>query len=71
MGSRQEVSLLARQLSMSWDLQDLSERPAILILVSRLGHCLNDHLYRYRTGALRANIAAVASNHRGARVRVQ
>ena len=48
---------------MTWEVHDVSERPALLIMVSRLGHCLNDLLYRYRTGALRANVAAVVSNH--------
>jgi formyltetrahydrofolate deformylase len=60
---RTEFSALARDLDMSWEIHDLSERPALLILVSRLGHCLNDLLYRYRIGALRANVAAVVSNH--------
>ena len=44
----------ARDLAMTWEVHDVSERPALLIMVSRLGHCLNDLLYRYRTGALRA-----------------
>ena len=48
---------------MAWHLHDLAHRPRILIMVSRLGHCLNDLLYRQSTGALRADVAAVVSNH--------
>jgi len=38
-------------------------RVLVLVLVSRLGHCLNDLLYRWRTGWLAAEIVGVASNH--------
>ena len=34
------------------------------MLVSKQGHCLNDLLYRARSGTLPADIAAVVSNHR-------
>jgi len=48
---------------MSWQLHDMSERPRMLVLVSRFGHCLNDLLYRHGIGALRAEIPAIVSNH--------
>jgi formyltetrahydrofolate deformylase len=35
-----------------------------LIMVSKLGHCLNDLLFRWRIGALPVDIRAVVSNHR-------
>jgi formyltetrahydrofolate deformylase len=34
-----------------------------LIFVSRFGHCLNDLLFRWRTGALPIDVKAVVSNH--------
>ncbi len=37
--------------------------PAVLVLVSREGHCLNDLLDRWRTGAIAADIVGVASAH--------
>jgi formyltetrahydrofolate deformylase len=40
-----------------------SETPPILVLVSKLGHCLNDLLYRQSIGALSGTIAGVVSNH--------
>jgi formyltetrahydrofolate deformylase len=48
---------------MSWELHDVAVRPRLLVLVSREGHCLNDLLYRWRTGGVAAEIVAVASAH--------
>ncbi|RRO14145.1 formyltetrahydrofolate deformylase [Saccharopolyspora rhizosphaerae] len=40
------------------------DRPArVLVMVSKLGHCLNDLIYRWRAGGLGAEIVAVVSNH--------
>jgi formyltetrahydrofolate deformylase len=38
-------------------------RPRVLIMASRHEHCVNDLLYRYRTGALPMEIPAIISNH--------
>ncbi|HLN17418.1 MAG TPA: formyltetrahydrofolate deformylase [Acidimicrobiales bacterium] len=58
-----EIVPLAEAFSMTVGISDAAARPSMLILVSRQGHCLNDLLYRCRVGALRADIAAVVSNH--------
>ena len=50
--------------AMRWALHDAQERPRVLIMVSKLDHCLNDLLYRYRIGALPMNPVAIVSNHR-------
>lgn len=42
-----------------------------LILVSKEDHCLNDLLYRWRTGHLNIEIAGVASNHETCRELVE
>jgi formyltetrahydrofolate deformylase len=34
-----------------------------LVMVSRMGHCLNDLIFRWRAGSLGAEIAVVVSNH--------
>jgi formyltetrahydrofolate deformylase len=57
---------VATRFAMTWQLRDTAVRPRILIMVSKQDHCLNDLLYRYRIGALRAEIIAVVSNHRDA-----
>ncbi len=54
---------LARRFGMDWKIHDASVRPRVLILVSKFDHCLNDLLYRYRTGILPIDVAAVVSNH--------
>jgi formyltetrahydrofolate deformylase len=50
--------------AMDWTLTDAAYRPRMLVLVSKFGHCLNDLLYRFGSGLLQTNIAAVVSNHR-------
>ncbi|MFD1932558.1 MULTISPECIES: formyltetrahydrofolate deformylase [Nonomuraea] len=54
---------LAPEFGMEIKLRDLSVKPRVLILVSKFGHCLNDLLYRVRSGLLDIEIVAVASNH--------
>ena len=54
---------IGRDFSMQWDLHDLDRKCRLVILVSKYDHCLNDLLYRHRTGTLPVEIAAVASNH--------
>ncbi|MCT7656245.1 formyltetrahydrofolate deformylase [Oceanimonas sp. NS1] len=49
--------------SMEWRLAASHDRPNVVIMVSRLDHCLNDLLYRYRTGQLPIEIPAIISNH--------
>jgi len=40
------------------------ERPTrILVMVSTMGHCLNDLIFRWRSGSLGGEIVAVVSNH--------
>ncbi|MEV4311435.1 formyltetrahydrofolate deformylase [Actinocrispum sp. NPDC049592] len=48
---------------MEWQLNALDERPRVLIMVSRFGHCLNDLLYRWQTGQLKIDIPLIVSNH--------
>jgi formyltetrahydrofolate deformylase len=48
---------------MDWQIHRADERMRIMLMVSKFGHCLNDLLFRSRTGALPVEIAAVVSNH--------
>jgi formyltetrahydrofolate deformylase len=43
---------------------DAAHKVKTLLLVSRLGHCLNDLIFRHRIGALPIDIVGVVSNHR-------
>jgi len=58
-----EFADAATVFSMDWQLHRSDDRPNILVLVSREGHCLNDLLYRWRSGYLPGRIAGVVSNH--------
>ncbi|MEZ0093933.1 formyltetrahydrofolate deformylase [Streptacidiphilus sp. EB129] len=48
---------------MDWQLHPSAERCRVLLLVSRFGHCLNDLLFRARSGALPVDVVGVVSNH--------
>jgi formyltetrahydrofolate deformylase len=48
---------------MDLQLFDQAVKPRVLVLVSKFDHCLNDLLYRARSGLLDIEIVAVASNH--------
>ncbi len=37
--------------------------PRVVVMVSKLGHCLNDLIFRWRAGSLGAELVAVVSNH--------
>lgn len=48
---------------MEWAIHDGEKKPRVLIMVSKFDHCLNDLLYRHRTGELKMDITTVVSNH--------
>ncbi|MBR7194184.1 MULTISPECIES: formyltetrahydrofolate deformylase [unclassified Gordonia (in: high G+C Gram-positive bacteria)] len=53
---------LASGLGAEFSINDQTPR-RILVMVSRLGHCLNDLIFRWRSGTLGGELVAVASNH--------
>lgn len=58
-----EFSPIAQRFEMDWHIFDGSKKPRLLIMVSKIGHCLNDLLFRHQSGNLPVEIAAVVSNH--------
>jgi formyltetrahydrofolate deformylase len=54
---------VAHHFGMTWELHAATDRPRLLILVSKAGHCLNDLLFRWESGALPADVVGVVSNH--------
>jgi formyltetrahydrofolate deformylase len=54
---------LRRQFDMDAKLHPLARRPRLLLMVSKQGHCLNDLLFRWRSGHLNVDIPAIVSNH--------
>ncbi|MFF0015067.1 formyltetrahydrofolate deformylase [Streptomyces sp. NPDC005374] len=55
---------VAEAYRITWQLCDASTPTRTLIMVSKFGHCLNDLLFRQRTGALGIEVAGIVSNHR-------
>ena len=60
---RQGFAPVAETFAMSWRIDPGTARRRVLIMVSRYDHCLNDLLYRVRTGDLPIDVVAVVSNH--------
>lgn len=58
-----EFAPIAEKYNMDWQLFDGRVKPRLLIMVSKIGHCLNDLLFRHQSGNLPIDIAAVVSNH--------
>jgi formyltetrahydrofolate deformylase len=63
-GLREQFDGLAATLKMDWGLHSARDRVPTVIMVSKLGHCLNDLLFRYRSNLLPLDIRAIVSNHR-------
>jgi len=55
---------LAEPLQMRWNIHAKAERMKTVLMVSRQGHCLNDLLFRFKSGLLPVDIRAIISNHR-------
>ncbi|WP_406146783.1 formyltetrahydrofolate deformylase [Streptomyces sp. NBC_01012] len=60
---RASFAAIGESFRMEWQIHRASERMRIVLMVSKFGHCLNDLLFRSRTGALPVEIVAVVSNH--------
>lgn len=60
---RRDLEAVAEQFSMSWRLVNPDLRLRVVIMASKLAHCLNDLLFRMSLGELPIDVAAVVSNH--------
>jgi formyltetrahydrofolate deformylase len=59
------LKFFAEPFAMKWELHATGEPMPTVIFVSREGHCLNDLLFRWKSGLLpRIDVRAVVSNHR-------
>jgi formyltetrahydrofolate deformylase len=61
---RAAIGRLGDTLQMNWQLHVASRPMRSILMVSREGHCLNDLLFRWKSGLLPVDIRAVVSNHR-------
>jgi formyltetrahydrofolate deformylase len=53
---------VAEEFAMTFDIS-AAQPQRVLVMVSKLGHCLNDLIFRWRAGSLGAEVVAVVSNH--------
>mgnify|MGYP002623894827 CR=1 FL=1 len=51
------------QYGMRAEFHAVDARPRVLLMVSQHGHCLNDLLFRWKSGQLAMDIPAIVSNH--------
>ena len=58
-----ELGYLANELQMKWSIDIEGRKIKTLIAVSKLGHCLNDLLYRTKYRDMPVEIVGVISNH--------
>ncbi len=59
-----QLSGFAVPFQMTWHLHSTTQPMRTVILVSKEGHCLNDLLFRWKSGLLPIDIRAIVSNHR-------
>jgi formyltetrahydrofolate deformylase len=59
-----QLKFFAEPFKMEWKLHPADQRMPTVIMVSREGHCLNDLLFRVRSGLLPLEVRAIISNHR-------
>ncbi len=63
---REGFTMVGASHGMDWRIVEAGQRARLLVMVSQYGHCLNDLLFRTRSGAINAQIALVVSNHESA-----
>ena len=61
---RQQWGYFAEPFKMDWKLRTATQPVRTVIMVSKEGHCLNDLLFRVKSGLLPLDVRAIISNHR-------
>jgi len=61
---KEHLTRFAEPYAMRWSLHAKAEAMRTVLMVSREGHCLNDLLFRVKSGLLPIDIRAIISNHR-------
>ena len=58
-----QLEAFAEPFQMKWRLHAADQPMRTVLMVSKQGHCLNDLLFRWKSGLLPLNIRAIVSNH--------
>jgi formyltetrahydrofolate deformylase len=59
-----QLTTFAEPFQMTWKLHATTQPMRTVIMVSKEGHCLNDLLFRCKSGLLPLDVRAIVSNHR-------
>ena len=59
----EEFVKLASSYDMTYEVRPIAQKTRVLIMVSKIGHCLNDILFRMKTGQLAIEVPIIVSNH--------
>lgn len=59
-----QLTSFAQPLELQWQLHAQAQPMRTVIMCSKEGHCLNDLLFRWKSGLLNLDIRAIVSNHR-------
>lgn len=59
-----QLKFFAEPFQMDWKLHAADQPMRTVIMVSKEGHCLNDLLFRVKSGLLPLDVRAIVSNHR-------
>ena len=59
-----QLKFFAEPFKMAWKLHSTESTMRTVLMVSRDGHCLNDLLFRWKSGLLPLDVRAIISNHR-------
>jgi formyltetrahydrofolate deformylase len=59
----QKIAQVTKEFGMDWELDVVGRKMKTLVLVSKAAHCLNDLLFRQRSGQLPILIPKVLANH--------
>ncbi|KAK3695716.1 formyl transferase [Podospora appendiculata] len=60
---RATFDALAAEYQMDYDIRPVAQKTRVLIMVSKIGSCLNDLLFRAKTGQLPIDVPVIVSNH--------
>jgi formyltetrahydrofolate deformylase len=62
-GLQESMKKLAEDMQMDYQIRRVDAKPKVLIMVSKIGHCLNDLLFRVKSGQLKIDVPIIVSNH--------
>ncbi|OAL53075.1 Formyltetrahydrofolate deformylase [Pyrenochaeta sp. DS3sAY3a] len=62
-GLQASMASLAAEMNMDYQIRRVDAQPKVLIMVSKIGHCLNDLLFRVKAGQLKVDVPVIVSNH--------